>query len=269
MGLRQAGLAVALLIARGAWAQIDVHAVKHRLQGKSLALRSYSAEPVARYEWVGEKLGPVRGHLFTLAIFTTKSVKLKADKLTLEGSRGTLVRDVPKNLLGRVGDAPMKLEIDLHNAPATLSLPMLEQMLFFEDAAKAIAGLPMPLSEILPLNTTGAVAAKCNCNRIFDSGQWMTIGHGDPQYGYPKLKFSVEPEFSEEARRQKISGEVAVEIYIDSTGHVGDAWIGRGMGLGLDEKAVAAARQYVFEPAMYAGRPVGTELAVGINFQIF
>ena len=269
MGLRQVALAVVLLVARAGWGQIDAHAMEHELKGKPMALRSYSAEPVARYEWVGDKFVSAPGHSFTLGVFTTRSVKLKGNVLIFEGTRGTLVRDAQKGILGRTGDAPMKLEIDLRNAPTTLQSPILEKMLFVEDAAAAIAELPMPLSEMLPLNTTGAVVARCKCAVIFDGGQWIKLASKDPQYGYPKLKLSVEPEFSEEARRQKVSGEVAVEIYVDSTGHVGDVWIGRGVGLGLDEKAVAAARQYVFEPAMYQGRPVGTEFSIGIDFQIF
>jgi TonB family protein len=269
MGLRYVGLVFALLLGRAGWGQIDAHAMEHELKGKPMALRSYSAEPVARYEWVADKFVSVPGHSFTLGVFTTRSVKLKGNMLIFEGTRGTLVRDARKGLLGRTGDVPMKLEIDLRNAPTTLSSPMVETMVFFEDAAKAIAGLPMPLSEMLPLNTTGVVAAKCDCTRIFDGGQWIKLAHNDPQTSHPKLKFSVEPKFSEEARNQKVSGGVVAEIYVDNTGHVGDVWIGRGVGLGLDEKAVAAARQYVFEPAMYEGRPVGTELAVEINFQIF
>jgi TonB family protein len=269
MRLRQVGLAVVLVVARAGWGQIDAHAIEHELKGKPMALRSYSAEPVARYKWVNDKFVSVPGHSFTLGVFTTRSVKLKGNTLIFEGTRGTLVRDAQKGLLGRTGDAPMKLEIDLRNAPTTLSSPMVETMFFFEDAAKAIAELPMPLSEMLPLNTIGVVAAKCDCTRIFDGGEWIKLASKDPQYGYPKLKSSVEPEFPEEARKQKVSGGVVAEIYVDNTGHVGDVWIGRGVGLGLDEKAVAAARQYVFEPAMYEGRPVGTELAVEINFQIF
>jgi TonB family protein len=258
-----------LLVARVGWAQIDAHAIEHDLKGRPMALRSYSAEPVAKYQWVDDKLVSVSGHAFTLGVFTTRSVKLKGNTLIFDGDRGTIVRDTQKDLLGRTGDTPMRLEIDLHNAPTTLALPALEGLLFFEDAAKAIAGLPMPLSEILPLNTTGVTAAKCGCIRIFDGGQWMKLADNDPQYSHPKLKHSVEPEFSEEARKKKVSGGVVVEMYVDSSGHIGDIWIGRGVGSGLDEKAVAAARQYVFEPAIYQGRPVGTELAVEVNFQVF
>ena len=234
-----------------------------------MALRSYSAETVARYEWVNDKLVLVPGHSFTLGVFTTRSVKRKGNTLIFAGTRGTLVRDAEKKVLVRTGDTAMRLEIDLAKAPKTLSLPMLEKMLFFEDEAGAIAGLPMPLSEILPLNATGGATVSCNCRRIFDGNQWRTVSRGDHEYSSPRLKSSVEPAFSEEARQHKVAGEVTLLLYVDNTGHVGDIWIGRSLGWGLDEKAVEAARQYVLEPALYAGKPVETELDIGINFQIF
>ena len=43
----------------------------------------------------------------------------------------------------------------------------------------------------------------------------------------------------------------------------------RGIGLGLDEKAVEAVRQYKFKPAMKNGQPVTVEMNVEVNFQIF
>jgi TonB family protein len=269
MRLRLAGLVLALMVARVGWGQINAKAVEKELKGKRVALRSYSAESVARYEWRGDTLVAVPGHEFTLGEFTAKSVKVKGNVLYIQGTRGTLVRDAVKNALVQTGDTTMTLEIDLHNAPTTLQLPEMEKMLFFDDEAKAIAGLAMPLSEILPLNRTSGATVTCNCSRIFDGNQWRTISRSDHEYSFPRLKFSREPEFSEEARQQKVAGEVTLVLYIDNTGHVGDIWIGRALGWGLDEKAVEAARQYVFEPAMYAGKAVGTELDVGINFQIF
>jgi protein TonB len=43
----------------------------------------------------------------------------------------------------------------------------------------------------------------------------------------------------------------------------------RGVGMGLDEKAVEAVKQYRFKPAMEGGKPVPVELNVEVNFQIF
>jgi protein TonB len=43
----------------------------------------------------------------------------------------------------------------------------------------------------------------------------------------------------------------------------------RGVGMGLDEKAVEAVRQYKFKPAMQNGKPVPVDLYIDVNFQIF
>src|ERR1700743_2566498 len=57
-----------------------------------MALRSYSAETVARYEW-GTTICVSGGAHVYLGVFTTRSVKLKSRGLCLEGLRGTLVKN--------------------------------------------------------------------------------------------------------------------------------------------------------------------------------
>lgn len=85
----------------------------------------------------------------------------------------------------------------------------------------------------------------------------------------PVLIFSVEPEFSEEARKAKVAGNVLVNLYVDTNGNPSHVRVIRGVGMGLDEKAVEAVRQYKFKPAMENGKPVLVELNVEVNFQIF
>ena len=60
-----------------------------------------------------------------------------------------------------------------------------------------------------------------------------------------------------------------IEMYVDSGGHVGEVRIGRAVGLELDERAVAAIRQYVFDTDEVSGQTVETELTVEIDIQIF
>jgi protein TonB len=43
----------------------------------------------------------------------------------------------------------------------------------------------------------------------------------------------------------------------------------RGIGMGLDEKAVEAVKQYRFKPATEGGEPVPVELNIEVNFKIF
>jgi protein TonB len=85
----------------------------------------------------------------------------------------------------------------------------------------------------------------------------------------PVLLYEVEPEFSEEARRAKAAGNVLVNIWVDEKGNPTHVHVVRGIGMGLDEKAVAAVKQYKFKPAMENGKPVMVEMNVDVTFQIF
>ncbi|GGA60605.1 hypothetical protein GCM10011507_10170 [Edaphobacter acidisoli] len=85
----------------------------------------------------------------------------------------------------------------------------------------------------------------------------------------PVLIYSVEPEFSEEARKAKVAGNVLVSLWVDQNGLPSHVRVIRGVGMGLDENAVAAVKQYRFKPAMENGKPVTVELNVEVNFQIF
>ena len=85
----------------------------------------------------------------------------------------------------------------------------------------------------------------------------------------PVLIYSVDPEFSEEARKSKTAGNVLVNVWVDEKGNPTHVRVLRGIGMGLDEKAVAAVKQYRFRPAMENGKPVLVELNVDVTFTIF
>ena len=85
----------------------------------------------------------------------------------------------------------------------------------------------------------------------------------------PELIYQVEPEFSAEARKAKFEGVVLVNLIVDAKGKPQDVRVLRGVGMGLDEKAVAAVKRYKFKPAMEGGKPVPVELNAEVNFKIF
>ena len=85
----------------------------------------------------------------------------------------------------------------------------------------------------------------------------------------PKLIYSVDPEFSDEARRQKYQGVVVLSIIVDAQGSPQRIRVVRPLGMGLDEKAVEAVRQYKFKPAMNGGKAVPVEINIEVNFQLF
>ncbi len=85
----------------------------------------------------------------------------------------------------------------------------------------------------------------------------------------PVVLFQPEPEFSDEARKAKIAGNVLVYLQVDEQGRPQRVRVVRGIGMGLDQKAVTAVERYRFKPAMEDGHPVRVEMQVDVGFQIY
>jgi len=85
----------------------------------------------------------------------------------------------------------------------------------------------------------------------------------------PRVLYTADPEFSEDARRHHIAGNVLVSLVVDENGLPQNVKVLRGVGYGLDEKAVEAVKKYRFRPAMREGVPVKVQLNVEVNFQNF
>jgi TonB family protein len=106
-------------------------------------------------------------------------------------------------------------------------------------------------------------------------GPGSVAGTGDKIYhlgggiSQPIVIRQVEPDFSDEARRAKYQGMVLVSIVIGADGLVHDAKLASPLGMGLDEKALEAARQWRFVPGMKDGRPVPVYAQIEINFHLF
>jgi periplasmic protein TonB len=84
----------------------------------------------------------------------------------------------------------------------------------------------------------------------------------------PSLLREVKPDYTEEARRRGVSGEVVMEIVVRRDGSVGDVRILQGLGYGLDGRAVAAVRQWRFAPARLRGTPVDVVVEVAMEFKL-
>ena len=84
----------------------------------------------------------------------------------------------------------------------------------------------------------------------------------------PTLVREVKPDYTEDARRRGIRGEVLMEIVVRRDGTVGDVTVLDGLGYGLDERATAAVRQWTFSPATLHGRPVDVVVEVSMEFRL-
>jgi periplasmic protein TonB len=85
----------------------------------------------------------------------------------------------------------------------------------------------------------------------------------------PRTLFAPDPEYSEEARKAKFQGTCVLWLVVGPDGRARDIRVTRSLGLGLDEKAIEAVKQWKFEPAMKDGKPVAVEINVEVSFRLY
>ena len=101
-------------------------------------------------------------------------------------------------------------------------------------------------------------------------------GGGDPEprkiggsVSAPVVLSAVAPQYSAEAKAANVSGTVVVSLVVDEQGTPNHVRIVRGIGYGLDEKAMQAVERYHFKPAMENGTPVAVALNIEVQFKTF
>ena len=83
-----------------------------------------------------------------------------------------------------------------------------------------------------------------------------------------EITFTPKPDYTDEGRKQKINGEVRLEVLFRSDGQIHVVRVLQGLGYGLDEEAVKAAQQIKFKPALHEGQPVDSMAQVHIIFEL-
>lgn len=81
--------------------------------------------------------------------------------------------------------------------------------------------------------------------------------------------YDYNKDYPDEARRMGIEGEVAVRLLVDEDGKVASTKLVRGLGYGLDRKALELARRIRFKPAVdESDRPVATWITWTFSFTL-
>jgi TonB family protein len=78
-----------------------------------------------------------------------------------------------------------------------------------------------------------------------------------------------EPQYTEEARKNQISGTVVLRAVLGSNGAVTGIRAVSGLPFGLTEKAISAAHQIKFVPAQKDGRAVSQYIQIEYNFNLY
>jgi periplasmic protein TonB len=104
--------------------------------------------------------------------------------------------------------------------------------------------------------------------------QWGTGGGfphaGQNGFGEPTCVYCPQPEFSDEAVKAKYQGTALLQAVVTPDGRATDIHVVKGLGLGLDEKAIEAVRKWRFKPAAAPdGRPSAVITLIEVTFHLY
>jgi protein TonB len=104
----------------------------------------------------------------------------------------------------------------------------------------------------------------------------------DPEYGVsriyrdgegmrsPECAYCPRPEYSDEARKAKYQGSVLLNVVVLPDGKTARIEIVSSPGMGLDEKAIEAVRNWRFRPGLGPnGKPAAITVTIEVVFQLF
>jgi TonB family protein len=85
----------------------------------------------------------------------------------------------------------------------------------------------------------------------------------------PQPMSTPDPEYTEAARNAKTQGTCVLWLIVDEQGRPRDIHVVRGLGFGLDQKAIDAVKQWRFQPALKDGRAVSVQIRVEVGFRLY
>lgn len=202
---------------------------------------------------------------------------------------------IPRKLLWRAHDAGGSAQqqapatagrVEVHVTPRPLLPPVTRPL---DHTPKLIldAGLhvdvPMPQTMLTgdPLsNVQGPPSGGARPGRGIGNYAGDAIGDGPGNTGLgsyadrwrgvtaPVVIYRVEPDYPDEARKAKFQGSVLVAVEVDEQGRVRGVRVVKPAGLGLDEKAIEAVKQWRFRPATRNGQPVPVPASIEVSFHL-
>jgi TonB family protein len=115
-------------------------------------------------------------------------------------------------------------------------------------------------AQIQSSSSEGSSSKPKTGNQVFRVGDGVTA---------PGIISAPDPEYSEKARKIGYRGTCVLLLVVDAKGVPQDVKVTRAIGMGLDEKAVEAVRQWRFKPAMKDGVSVAVLINVEVAFRLY
>jgi TonB family protein len=84
-----------------------------------------------------------------------------------------------------------------------------------------------------------------------------------------RITYNPQPEYTEEARKNQVSGVIRIQMILGADGNIYAIIPLNGLPNGLTEKAIKAAKQIKFIPAIKDGQPVSQWVTIEYSFRVY
>ncbi len=281
--------------------------LKQQFAGKTLFLRGGYFGNELHFDVHGQYAGSSPKASYTLSLIEIDKVHLAKRRLEFEGIRyglhflGAAPTEDPMQASDKVRITPKKKFVKIAIDRAVVTAPKKKK-----SKSDAKEGAPPPAesaSAVNPGATTSLTKAQANklleqaLDRVFSKGMDERMIASLPDFWQlyyqaaakktnylpsdasilrqsdvdqkARLLTTFEPPSNDFAQNAGVAGIAQYRVVVAPDGKPAQVAVGRPIGFGLDENAVASIRKASFEPAMKAGKPVPVVVDLIVQFRIF
>ena len=88
--------------------------------------------------------------------------------------------------------------------------------------------------------------------------------------GAPRCIYCPPPNYTKKARAAKLQGTVLLDVTVTEDGEVIDPKLIKGLGLGMDEKALTQVKKWKMQPAISPnGKPAKCRVQIEVTFHLY
>jgi TonB family protein len=128
------------------------------------------------------------------------------------------------------------------------------------------------LAAVLAVLVSAPLVAQTPVQRSAEDAEFLKGAYlpADAGVERPKLLNDVKPKYTADAMRAKIQGDVEIQVVVNVKGEVERARVSQSLDkvFGLDNEALAAARQFRFEAGTLNGKPVPVAVTLYLTFRL-
>lgn len=195
-----------------------------------------------------------------------RGIKVASDSVTIQGTRVYVFYDAKrKQFRNKEGEEKNWVTINFGQTTITPSSAQaaLAKILLNENERMSDF-VPREWRELLKLEESGEALKPPDCERGAGRVDLLKVSY--LEITPPRVTYEPDPFYQPEARRAKLQGAVWLWAVVDEEGRVPAVRIFYPLGMGLDERAIEAVRNWRFEPAKKDGMPVKAQVCIRVQF---